>query len=84
MRPDIALGTRGAADDRLTLRVTDDGTGFSVPSSEGPGIRGMRERALLVGGRLHIGPAGQLHNDPGHRGTTVRLDCTDLGTLADR
>lgn len=76
----IALALEAAAD-RLTLRVTDDGTGFSVPASEGPGIRGMRERALLVGGRLHIGPAAVARR-PGRRGTTVRLDCTDVSTLA--
>ena len=78
----IALAVE-SADDRLTLRVADDGTGFSVPTSEGPGIRGMRERALLVGGRLHIGPT-TVARRPGTRGTTVRLDCTYLGTLADR
>jgi two-component system sensor histidine kinase UhpB len=77
----IAL-TLESADDRLTLQVTDDGTGFSVSTSEGPGIRGMRERALLVGGRLHIGPAAAQRH--GTRGTTVRLDCADLGTLAGR
>ena len=69
--------------DQLTLRVTDDGTGFSVPASEGPGIRGMRERALLVGGRLYIGPAAVARR-PGRSGTTVRLDCTDVSTLAGR
>jgi two-component system sensor histidine kinase UhpB len=78
----IALAIE-SADDRLVLRVTDNGTGFCVPTSEGPGIRGMRERALLVGGRLHIGPAAVARR-PGLRGTTVRLDCTDLNTLADR
>ena len=62
--------------DRLTLRVTDDGTGWSGPTSEGPGIRGMRERALLVGGHLAIGLAST-SRPPGHRGTTVRLDITD-------
>ncbi len=68
---------------RLTLRVTDDGTGLSAATSEGPGIRGMRERALLVGGRLHIGPAAAARR-PGHRGTTVRLDIADLTPVAPR
>lgn len=36
----------------LTLQVRDDGRGG--PHPEGAGIRGMRERALLVGARLEI------------------------------
>ena len=67
----------------LTLEVTDDGAGFSVPTSEGPGIRGMRERALLVGGRLHIGPARAARKHE-RRGTTVRLNVTDVTALAAR
>jgi two-component system sensor histidine kinase UhpB len=67
----------------LTLQVTDDGTGFSIPTSEGPGIRGMHERALLVGGRLHIGPPRVAwQHEP--RGTTVRLNVTDVSALAAR
>ena len=61
---------------RLVLRISDDGTSWSAPTSEGPGIRGMRERALLVGGHLAIGPASTAR-PPGHRGTTVRLEITD-------
>ncbi|WP_093613285.1 HAMP domain-containing sensor histidine kinase [Streptomyces indicus] len=49
----------------VVLTVTDDGTGIEAPR-EGAGIRGMRERALLIGGRLDITPA------PG-AGTRVRL-----------
>jgi two-component system sensor histidine kinase UhpB len=71
------------SDHRLILRVTDDGTGFSSPQSEKAGIRGMRERALLVGGRLHIGPAA-VARQPGRRGATVRLECINVSTLADR
>jgi two-component system sensor histidine kinase UhpB len=39
----------------LTLRVVDDGKGLAgdVPSGTA-GIAGMRERAMLVGGRLSI------------------------------
>ncbi|MFI6942749.1 sensor histidine kinase [Streptomyces sp. NPDC050418] len=51
--------------DSVVLTVTDDGTGIKVPR-EGAGIRGMRERALLIAGRLDITPA------PG-TGTRVRL-----------
>jgi two-component system, NarL family, sensor histidine kinase UhpB len=51
----------------LTLRVADDGKGMpaSLPSGTA-GIAGMRERALLVGGRLSI------KSRPDH-GTEVRL-----------
>jgi two-component system sensor histidine kinase UhpB len=38
----------------LVLQVTDNGRGLSGPEHEGPGLRGMRERALLIGGRLRI------------------------------
>jgi two-component system sensor histidine kinase UhpB len=42
----------------LLLRVTDDGTGIERPL-RGGGIRGMRERALMIGGRLTVdGNAG--------------------------
>jgi two-component system, NarL family, sensor histidine kinase UhpB len=68
---------------RLTLQVRDDGTGFSIPTSEGPGIRGMRERALLVGGRLHIGPAGDVRRT-GRRGSAVRLDVTNVAAATPR
>jgi len=44
--------------DSVVLRVADDGDGFSggaVPEGQG-GLRGMRERAVLVGGSLAIEP----------------------------
>lgn len=41
--------------DTLRLRVADDGRG--IPGrTEGAGIRGMRERAMLIGARLDVGP----------------------------
>ncbi|WP_203716462.1 sensor histidine kinase [Asanoa siamensis] len=40
----------------VRLRITDDGRGFG-DAPEGAGIRGMRERALLVGAALSLGPA---------------------------
>ena len=49
---DLSLRREGAA---VVLRVTDDGCGIG-PDAEGAGIRGMRERALLVGAELHVGP----------------------------
>ena len=56
------------ADGSAVLVVTDDGIGFD-PSTRGPGLglRNMRERAFVAGGRLEVG------SEPG-RGTTVRLE----------
>jgi two-component system sensor histidine kinase UhpB len=50
----------------LSLRVTDRGRGLDG-ATPGTGIRGMRERALLIGGTLRIGPAAQ-------GGTEVQLE----------
>ncbi|KAF2776616.1 HAMP domain-containing sensor histidine kinase [Streptomyces coelicoflavus] len=41
------------ADDAVTLTITDDGRGIEA-AHEGAGIRGMRERALLIGAALDI------------------------------
>ena len=49
----------------VELCVRDDGRGMG-DAAEGSGIRGMRERALLVGADLTVGPAPR-------RGTEVRL-----------
>jgi signal transduction histidine kinase len=57
----------------VMLEICDDGVGFDplaleVPESDGRGLglRGMRERAMLLGGSLEIdSAAGQ--------GTTVRI-----------
>lgn len=54
-----------AEGDRVVLGVVDDGCGVGA-AGEGAGIQGMRERALLVGGRLSIGAGPQ-------GGTEVRL-----------
>ncbi|TLP58547.1 histidine kinase [Microbispora triticiradicis] len=51
-------------DGRLTLRIADDGRGGA--RTEGAGIRGMRERALLIGARLTV-------DSPPGGGTDVRL-----------
>ena len=53
--------------EQLTLSVRDDGRGLPERRREGGGIRGMRERVGLLGGRLRITSA------PG-AGTEVRLD----------
>lgn len=42
----------------LMLEVLDDGCGVGAGNGDGIGIKGMRERARLVGGSLEIGPNG--------------------------
>lgn len=43
-------------DQRLVLTIRDDGKGIEPTALEKPrGIRGMRERAVLVGGTLNVG-----------------------------
>ncbi len=59
---DLSLCRDGAA---VVLRVVDDGCGIG-DHVEGAGIRGMRERALLVGAELSVGPGPEA-------GTEVRL-----------
>jgi two-component system sensor histidine kinase UhpB len=51
--------------DAVTLAVDDDGLGLGA-RPEGAGIRGMRERALLVDGQLTVEPRAG-------RGTALRL-----------
>jgi two-component system, NarL family, sensor histidine kinase UhpB len=41
--------------DAVLLRVSDDGCGLGAGPKRGGGIRGMRERALMIGGRLVLG-----------------------------
>jgi two-component system sensor histidine kinase UhpB len=59
---ELGLTRQGNA---VALRVADNGRGL-LARPEGAGIRGMRERARLVGGQLSIGPRGG-------GGTEVRL-----------
>ncbi|KWX01446.1 putative two-component system sensor protein [Carbonactinospora thermoautotrophica] len=49
----------------VELRIRDDGRGLGQ-TPEGAGIRGMRERALLIGAELTLGPSPE-------GGTEVRL-----------
>ncbi len=61
-------------DQQLNLEVSDDGRGFEVNAVGGDqhfGLRGMRERAEMVGGHLIV------ESRPQH-GTTVRL-CVECG-----
>jgi two-component system, NarL family, sensor histidine kinase UhpB len=53
-------------DGAVRATVSDDGVGFAGPAPEDGGIRGMRERALLVRGRVDV------ESGPG-RGTEVVL-----------
>jgi len=59
----VALQT---SDGVLTLTVVDNGIGFNtaeLPESDGLGVAGMRERAVLVGGMLEV----QSHSEGGTR-----------------
>ncbi|GII82276.1 sensor histidine kinase [Sphaerisporangium siamense] len=60
----VEVSLRAEQEGAVVLRIADDGRGG--PIREGTGIRGMRERALLIGAGLSIGerPRG---------GTEVRL-----------
>ncbi|MET0694227.1 MAG: sensor histidine kinase [Propionibacteriaceae bacterium] len=49
---DLSLSRQGES---VALRIADNGHGVD-DLTEGAGIRGMRERAALVGGQLTIGP----------------------------
>ena len=55
------------ADDRLSLVIRDDGQGMSGEPGAGYGLRNMRDRARLLGGRLEV------QGTPG-KGTIVALD----------
>lgn len=62
--------------DGVELAVVDPGKGFDADAAdEGAGIRGMRERALLVGAQLELGSV------PGV-GTSVRLRWPAPGTAS--
>ena len=64
---DSATLALGEQDGALVLSVSDDGHGFSSERpTDGTGLRGMRERAMLVGGRLDV-----ITRVPG--GTEIRL-----------
>ena len=67
-RAEEAHVTLTAGEDEVALLVHDGGVGVREHAAEDSagGIRGMRERALLIGARLEVVPAGD-------RGTDVRL-----------
>jgi two-component system sensor histidine kinase UhpB len=45
-----------ARNGNLVVRVSDDGRGIRASGEPGTGIRGMRERAALIGATLDVGP----------------------------
>lgn len=57
------------------VEIVDDGRGLARQHSSGFGIRGMRERAALAGGRLEVLAAngGQLEQGGPNAGTLIRL-----------
>jgi len=72
-RAEVSL--RIDADQRLVLCVSDDGAGMPASVSTNGGIRGMRERAVLVGGELEVARGSD-------GGTTVRLHVPVEGSAA--
>ena len=67
-RADRVLLALTSTPTELTLRITDNGQGDVI--EEGAGIRGMRERAMLIGARLTISTVST-------GGTEVRLIVPD-------
>ena len=53
--PATVTVTVDVSGDTLEILVVDDGTGVPDGRSAGRGIRGMRERAALLGGELTAG-----------------------------
>jgi two-component system sensor histidine kinase UhpB len=64
----LELAARDSAG--VVLKIGDDGHGLATGAAEGPGLRGMRERALAIGADLSI------ESMPG-AGVWVRLLVTD-------
>lgn len=68
----IAIEIRFSGTD-LVLQVIDDGATLQEVSTEGSGLRGMRERALLIGGLLKIQA-----NPPQGRRIELKIQTNDL------
>jgi two-component system sensor histidine kinase UhpB len=64
--------TLAPANGSVVLRVLDNGRGFANGGSEGSGLRGIRERALMIGGALAIKPGSA-------GGVEVRLEVPARG-----
>ncbi|HKP88830.1 MAG TPA: PAS domain S-box protein [Thermoleophilaceae bacterium] len=71
----IGISTSGG-EDLLRVEVADNGRGFDPgehpTAAQSAGLRGVRERAALIGGNLQIDSARG-------RGTTVRIEVSGLG-----
>ncbi|MFE3142519.1 HAMP domain-containing sensor histidine kinase [Streptomyces scopuliridis] len=65
----------------VELRLRDDGRGIGT-ATEGAGIRGMRERALLIGAELSVG-RGRARSGGTGGGTDVRLRVPISGDAGD-
>jgi two-component system sensor histidine kinase UhpB len=52
---EVVVNLRAADDHHGVLRVGDNGSGMQ--EAEGGGMKGMRERAILIGADLSVGPA---------------------------
>jgi two-component system sensor histidine kinase UhpB len=61
--------------DSVVLRIVDNGNGINGQPVEGGGLRGMRERAVLVGAALAIKEAAT-------GGTEVRFEVPTAGNQA--
>jgi two-component system, NarL family, sensor histidine kinase UhpB len=55
-RVDVSID---AGPESVVLRVIDDGRGLPDGHADGGGIRGMRERAVLIGGALAVKPGAE-------------------------
>jgi two-component system, NarL family, sensor histidine kinase UhpB len=56
----VRVALQHTQDDLVVLRVSDDGRGLPTPMPAGvTGLAGMRERAILIGGKIEI------HSPPG-------------------
>src|SRR5215203_282914 len=49
-----AVVTLGAAGGEILVEIEDDGKGFGPETSYGMGLTGMRERVLMLGGKLEV------------------------------
>ncbi|GAB2883193.1 sensor histidine kinase [Nocardioides pacificus] len=71
---DVQLGLRG---DVVELRIVDDGVGIAL-DARGTGLRGMHERAVLVGGSLDV-----RRHDGGGTQVTLRVPVRPADSAAD-
>jgi len=62
----VIIGAQ-TTDNRLTIRIQDDGRGMTGDWQAGYGLRNMRDRARLLGGQLEVTSASG-------QGTTITLD----------